>query len=236
MVIFHFWRSWLRKLSTASLGFVLLLSARAETIFIHTGHIQHRSLSPLDINGHFWNRIGTWGRVDDVQLKDQEGYPSALVWTTESRFAFHCSADSSLATEGYPEFVSGAGYLLAPNELIGNQGSFGNAEVIIQGAEPAKLYNFTFYGNRMDGFKGELALYVVIEGKERYSQTLFIPLEEPSDVKMDIPNVIPDADGRLVLQFSVPEGYRRGVLNAITITSSSLTPESKLEKVNTNTK
>ena len=196
-----------------------------DVIAVHTGHI-----SPGEATGNHhgwhWNRIGTWGEVGPVALKDSENNATSVRWTTVKRFSFHFKSrliDHCSEAEGghvYPPIVLGRGYHLAPREIIGNNGPFSTAEVILDGTDPTKRYKLTFIATGIDGFNSDLALHIVANGKTSASDTLLVHAGENAPAEVTIPSTYPDDNGEITLLFTVPSGYQRGTLNAIILSPS----------------
>lgn len=204
---------------------VLLMAADDVVIAIHTGHLPASETGPHE-GPWYWNRIGTWGELQGVALKDSQNTDTSIRWSTVRRFSFHFrssvidTSEEKQAPEAYPFRILSRGYYVAPREAIGHSGPFLNAEILLDGADPSKRYKFTFIGTRIEGMASDFALHISASGKTSASETLLVPADENASAEISIADISPNEAGEITLLFSVPDGYLRGTLNAVVISTT----------------
>ncbi len=203
----------------------LLAAADDVVIAIHTGYLPAGETGPHD-GPWYWNRIGTWGEVEGVALKDSQNADTSIRWSTVRRFSFHFrssvidTSEEEQTSDTYPFRVLSRGYYVAPRETIGHSGPFLNAEVLLDGTDPSKQYKFTFIGTRIEGMASDFALHVSASGKTSASETLLVPADENASAEISITGISPNEAGEITLLFSVPDGYLRGTINAVVISTT----------------
>ncbi len=210
----------MKRLITVLAGCWIIMAgslSAGEPLLLHAGYVEGAGGAFEDEQGQHWNRIGTWGKVTKSQLVMADGSACEVVWETLERFSFFFPHGPEMSDLGYPDAVARAGVYLAPKEKIGAEGPFEVSRFLVSGLEPLASYTVTFYGSRMAGFSGDLALVLRAQGAATASTTLFISAKDAPEAEATL--TLPASDsGQITIHCNVPEGYRRGSLNAVKVT------------------
>lgn len=211
-----------RRAFLASLFFCLYAaSGSAQTILIHTGYnTPNPSLAWQDGEGQWWNRLGTWQALTKSNLVDTQNSPTGINWVVTDGFYNYTSNVNITGLNTYPPEVSRNGFYListgTPDTTA--KGYFENLDINMR-------YNLTFYGATITEVASGVpnrALSITISGYAAPQNQLLL-LDAPTagvQVFDEITfwNIQPDINGKINVDFLLPEGFKRGTINAITLT------------------
>lgn len=200
---------------------VLTACADAQTILLHMGFNEQSRDAWEDNQGRWWNLMGTWqATYAKNNLVDMENTPTQVTWSTTSRFSFF-QGNGPIEDDvyHYPDKVSSNGFFLSDDESPA-KGEFRNLDT-------DKLYTLTFYGATIiegGGGVARRALVITVSGDvDSGNQLLLLDAANAGESafnEVTFENIRPDDDGRVYVEFLLPEGYRRGTINAITLTAN----------------
>ncbi len=206
----------LLRLLPALLVALFTCTASSQVIMVHTGYSNPAS-AWQDDQGRWWNRLGTWQATTKTNLIDNENTVTPVTWKTTARFSyFQANGPVNDPLFGYPNEVSSNGFHQNPGDPA--------AVVVFENLDVTQSYDLTFYGATITEASTAIASralnITVAGGAGSASQLLLLTAPNPGTSvfnEITFSNLRPDNDGKFQITFDLPEGYKRGTINAITL-------------------
>ncbi len=190
-----------------------LTGAFGQTVLLHTTYNTVQPRPWQDGEGKWWNRTTTWGVGTWSNLVDSGNQATTIGWQTTAGFTYYfADGPASSGTFDYPDFVSGNGFNFTGVTASGR----------FSGLDPDKAYTLSFYAAvNLTALVPQQGLQITATGLQTTSEALLLQgsVGQPTWQEVVLENLRPAADGTLTLTFTRPDGYARGSLNAITLTT-----------------
>ncbi len=197
--------------------FALLLIAasplRAETVHINIGLPIPSLPNTYKDDTIWWNKLSSWGVMANPQfLVDDGGASTSVQWQTTQALTNKVDGGIAESAFGYSDLVTQNGFYLLSGSV---------AEVVLSGLDLSRTYELTLYAS-LRNVAVKRGLTVTLQSSSGSSSESLIlegTVSAGDEKEIIFSNLTPLEDGRIVLSFSVPAGFDRGTLQAITLHS-----------------